>query len=45
MKEFSFQADECLRKIAHDVCEEVNPEIRVLKEELLPEISLYVIRV
>ena len=31
MKEFSFQADECLRKIAHDVCEEVNPEIRVFE--------------
>ena len=31
MKEFSFQADEYLRKIAHDVCEEVNPEIRVFE--------------
>ena len=31
MKEFSFQADACLRKIAHDVCEEVNPEIRVFE--------------
>ena len=31
MKEFSFQADESLRKIAHDVCEEVNPEIRVFE--------------
>lgn len=31
MKEFSFQADECLRKIAHDVCAEVNPEIQVFE--------------
>ena len=31
MKEFSFQADECLRKIAHNVCEEVNPEIQVFE--------------
>ena len=31
MKEFSFQADEGLRKIARDVCEEVNPEIRVFE--------------
>ena len=31
MKEFSFQADACLRKIAHDVFEEVNPEIRVFE--------------
>ena len=31
LKEFSFQADECLRKIAHDVCAEVNPEIQVFE--------------
>ena len=31
MKEFSFQADEGLRKIARDVCEEVNPEIQVFE--------------
>lgn len=31
MNEFSFQADECLRKIAHDVCAEVNPEIQVFE--------------
>ena len=31
MKEFSFQADEGLRKIAHEVCAEVNPEIQVFE--------------
>ena len=31
MKEFSFQADEGLRNIARDVCEEVNPEIQVFE--------------
>ena len=31
MDAFSFQADEGLRKIARDVCEEVNPEIQVFE--------------
>ena len=31
MKEFSFQADEVLRKVAHEVCNEVNPDIQVFE--------------
>ena len=31
MDAFSFQADEQMRKLAKDVCEEVNPEIRVFE--------------
>jgi len=44
MDEFSFPADEKLRKLAAKVCKEVNPEISVFEGESVPEISLSQIR-
>lgn len=44
MKEFSFPADEKLRKLAMEVCREVNPEINVFEGEYAQETSLSLIK-
>ena len=44
MPVFFFNADDNLRRLAAEVCKEVNPDFRYLKEELLLETSLSAIR-